>query len=114
MVPHAVVTALKDVRKASPKPPLPKMRLGRYEKASWGTAYFLRDVSLTSPKMGSVPITGTTRSQGQKAPLEGYLLKPEGYGWTTEVDDKSYSCCHPRMYGRIFCPRTKNSMVLTD
>jgi hypothetical protein len=62
MVPHAVVTALKDVRKASPKPPLPKMRLGRYEKASWGTAYFLRDVSLTSPKMGfygKVLTTGT-------------------------------------------------------
>src|SRR2546429_1901986 len=62
MVPHAVFTALKDVRKASPKPPLPKMRLGRYEKASWGTAYFLRDVSLTSPKMGfygKVSLTGT-------------------------------------------------------
>jgi hypothetical protein len=38
------------------------MRLGRYEKASWGTAYFLRDVSLTSPKMGfygKVLTTGT-------------------------------------------------------
>ena len=38
MVPHAVFTALKDVLKASHKPTLPKMRLGRYEKASWGTA----------------------------------------------------------------------------
>jgi hypothetical protein len=41
---HAVFTALKDVLKASHKPTLPKMRLGRYEKASWGIAYFLRDV----------------------------------------------------------------------
>ena len=62
MVPHAVFTALKDVLKASHKPTLPKMRLGRYAKASWGTAYFLRDVSLTSPKMGfysKVHTTGT-------------------------------------------------------
>ena len=62
MVPHAVFTALKDVLKASHKLTLPKMRLGRYEKASWGTAYFLRNVSLTSPKMvfyGKVFITGT-------------------------------------------------------
>jgi len=62
MVPHAVFTALQDVLKASHKPTLPKMRLGRYEKASWGTAYFLRDVSLTSPKMGfygKVLTTGT-------------------------------------------------------
>jgi hypothetical protein len=62
MVPHAVFTALKDILKASHKPTLPKMRLGRYEKASWGTAYFLRDVSLTSLKMGfygRVFLTGT-------------------------------------------------------
>jgi hypothetical protein len=62
MVPHAVFTALKDVLKASHKPTLPKTRLGRYEKASWGTAYFLKDVSLTSPKMGfygKVSRTGT-------------------------------------------------------
>jgi hypothetical protein len=62
MVPHAVFTALKDALNASHKPTLPEMRLGRYEKASWGTAYFLRDVSLTSPKMGfygKVLTTGT-------------------------------------------------------
>ena len=62
MVPHAVFTALKDVLKASHKPTLPKMRPGRYKKASWGAAYFLRDVSLTSPKMGfygKVCLTGT-------------------------------------------------------
>jgi hypothetical protein len=61
-VPHAIFTALKDVLKASHKPTLLKMRLGCYEKASWGTAYFLRDVSLTSPKMsfyGKSSITGT-------------------------------------------------------
>jgi hypothetical protein len=51
MVPQAVFTAPKDVLKASHKPTLPKMRLGRYEKASWGTAYFLRYISLTSSKI---------------------------------------------------------------
>ena len=53
---------LKDILKASHKPTLLKMRLGCYEKASWGTADFLRDVSLTSPKMGlygKVLLTGT-------------------------------------------------------
>jgi hypothetical protein len=62
MVPHAVFTALKDVLKPSHKPALLKMRFGRYEKASWRTAYFLRDVSLTSPKIGfygKVLTTGT-------------------------------------------------------
>jgi hypothetical protein len=62
MVPHAVFTALKDVLRASHKPTLPKMRLGRYEKAPWEIAYFLRDVSLTSPKRGfygKVLTTGT-------------------------------------------------------
>jgi hypothetical protein len=66
------------------------------------------------PNFGSVPITGTSRSQGQKDLLEGYPLKPEGCGWTAEVDDKSYSCCHPRMYGRVFCLRAKKSMMFTD
>jgi len=46
MVPRVVFTVLKNVLKASHKPTLPKMRLGRYAKASrrhgepytsWGT-----------------------------------------------------------------------------
>jgi transposase-like protein len=45
-------------------------------------------------KRGSVPITGTSCFKGQKELLEGHPPKPEGCDWTTEVDDKSYSCSY--------------------
>ena len=65
------------------------------------------------PEVGRVPVTGTSGFQGQKDLQESHPPKPKGCGWTTEVDDKSYSCRHPRIHSRVFCPRTKNSIMLT-
>ncbi len=64
-------------------------------------------------RLGSVPLTGTSRPQGQTDRSESCPPKPKRCVWVTEVDDKSYSCCHPHICGRIVCLRAKNSMVLT-
>ena len=54
-----------------------------------------QQISGSVSNVGSVPIAGTSRPPGQTDRSESCPPKPERCDWATEVDDKSYSCCHP-------------------